>query len=101
MPDDNYNNSKKYGPAPEGSREASAPDEPPIGDHGFIRIWKCDNCDGWHSAILGTDGRVAMCTLLFDSQEEALLAAKAALVRMGHNVHVGEPFSPPEPELLN
>ena len=100
MPHDSSSNRKKYGPAPEGSQEASAP-EPPIGNHGFIRIWECDNCDGWHSAILDLDGRSAICSLLFDSQEEALLAAKTALVRMGHSVHVGEPFSPPEPELLN
>lgn len=100
MPHDSSSNRKKYGPAPEGSQQA-AESEPPIGDHGFIRVWECGNCNGWHSAILGTDGRTAICSLLFDSQEEALLAAKTALARMGHNVYVGEPIVPPEPELLN
>ncbi len=98
MPDDKPSNTKKYGPAPEGQDGWS---EPPIGDSGFIRVWECGNCNGWHSAILGTDGRTAMCSLLFDSPEEALLAAKTALVRMGHEVAVGEPFSRTEPELLN
>lgn len=94
-----HDNTKKYGPSPEG-QEASA-SEPPMGDHGFIRVWECDNCNGWHSAVLGTDGRSAMCSLVFDSPEEGLLAAKAMLHRMGHDVTVGPSIEPPEPELLN
>ena len=97
-----HENRKKYGPPPEGGHQSEESQRHPFSGGGFIRVSECKDCEGFHVSILDSAGGGMTCTLTFDSHEECILAAKAALSQMGMpNIHVGTPFAPPEPELLN